>query len=174
MPDLPLNAWFLDDGTLLGNLDQLGAAVDILQEEGPRLGLILSTAASVPPPGKPKSTIWCPTPPEQQEDPLRKGLVFVKEEGVILLGAPLGSVEFEAEHIKRKVEKIKETTALLPLLEDPHTEFALLRSCLALPKISFLLRAVDTSGHAALLQEFDQVTREALIRILGAPVDGRT
>ena len=72
------------------------------------------------------------------------------------------------------MEKIKDITALLPLLEDPHTEFVLLRSCLALPKISFLLRAVDTSRHVPLLQDFDQVTREALIRILGAPVDDRT
>ena len=93
---------------------------------------------------------------------------------VVLLGAPLGKAEFEAEQIARKVEKIKDITASLPLLEDPHTEFVLLRSCLALPKMSFLLRAVDTTRHAPLLQDFDRVTREALIRILGAPVDDRT
>ena len=49
---------------------------------------------------------------------------LVKEEGVVLLGLPLGSAEFEAKHIRLKVDKIKDTTALLPLLEDPHTEFA--------------------------------------------------
>ena len=32
---------------------------------------------------------------------------------------------------------------------------------------------MDTTPHTALLQEFDQVTREALIRILGAPVGDR-
>ena len=106
--------------------------MDILQEEGPRLGLILSTTASVPPPAKPKSTIWCPTPPERQEDPLGKGLLFVMEDSVILLGAPVGSLNFEARQIQRKVEKIQDTTALLPLLEDAHTEFVLLRSCLSL------------------------------------------
>ena len=71
---------------------------------------------------------------------------LVKEEGVALLGAPLGSAEFEAKHIRLKVDKIKDTTALLPLLEDPHTEFVFLRSCLALPKISFLLRAVRAAA----------------------------
>ena len=168
--DLPLHAWFLDDGTL----DQLREVVQILQEEGPRLGLILSTAATVPAPAKPKSTIWCPTPNGEQEDPLGKGLVLVKEKGVVLLGAPLCSATFEAEMIQRKVEKVRDITASLPLLEDPHTEFVLLRSCLSLPKISFLLRAVDASQHALLLQDFDRITREALIRILGAPVDDRT
>ena len=90
-----------------------------------------------------------------------------------LLGAPLGSHRFEFHQIQKKVDKIKAITDLLPLLEDSQTEFVLLRSCLSLPKISFLLRAVDTSPHTALLQEFDQVTREALIRILGAPVSDR-
>ena len=71
---------------------------------------------------------------------------LVKEEGVVLLGSPLGSAEFEAKHIRLKVDKIKDTTALLPLLEDPHTEFVFLRSCLALPKISFLLRAVRAAA----------------------------
>ena len=71
------------------------------------------------------------------------------------------------------MDKIRDITNLLPLLEDSHTEFVLLRSCLSLPKISFLLRAVDTCSHTALLQEFDQVTRKALIRILGAPVSDR-
>ena len=68
---------------------------------------------------------------------------------------------------------MRDITGLLPQLEDPHTEFALLRSCLSLPKLSFLLRVVDTSGHRHLLQEFDQVTREGLIRILGTPVNDR-
>ena len=91
-----------------------------------------------------------------------------------LLGAPLGSHGFVSQQIQKKVDKIRGITDLLPLLEDSHTEFVLLRSCLSFPKISFLLRAVDTSSHIALLQEFDQVTREALIRILGAPVCDRT
>ena len=98
---------------------------------------------------------------------------LVTEEGVTLLGAPLGSHRFEFHQIQKKVDKIKAITDLLPLLEDSQTEFVLLRSCLSLPKISFLMRAVDTCSHTALLQEFDQVTREALIRILGAPVSDR-
>ena len=95
-------------------------------------------------------------------------------EGVVLLGAPLGSEAFVASKVEAKVEKVKEVTELLPLIEDPHTEFVLLRSCLSLPKISFLLRAVDTTGHLELLQDFDKVTREALTRILGTPIGERT
>ena len=75
----------------------------------------------------------------------------VVDEGIILLGAPLGSEAFVKEAIKSKVSKVEEISALLPLLEDPHTEFVLLRSCLALPKIAFILRTVDTASHIDVL-----------------------
>ena len=94
----------------------------------------------------------------------------LQEEGVTLLGAPLGTQEFMTSELEKKVEKIEEITGLLPLLQDGHTEFSLLRSCLSLPKLSFLLRTTDTSGMGAQLRRFDQVTREALTRIIGAPV----
>ena len=78
-----------------------------------------------------------------------------------MLGAPIGSKEYVEEETAKKVEKIREITSLLPLLEDPHTEFALLRSCLAYPKLSFLLRTVDTSSMSDQLQEFDRITQPA-------------
>ena len=59
---------------------------------------------------------------------------------------------------------------MLPNLKDPHIEFCLLRRCLALPKIMFNLRTVDTTNFLPMLQEFDQITREALVRILGSPL----
>ena len=90
-----------------------------------------------------------------------------------MLGAPVGSEEFVREVLQRKVEKVREITGLLPLLEDPHTEFVLLRSCLALPKLSFLLRTVDTTEFREQLQEFDRVTREGLTRIRGTPIGDR-
>ena len=73
----------------------------------------------------------------------------------------------------KKVEKVREISALLPLLEDPHTEYVLLRSCLSLPKLSFLLRTVDTTHVKDLLEEFDRITREGLTRILGSPLSNR-
>ena len=88
-----------------------------------------------------------------------------------LLGAPVGHHGYEAEVIQEKVTKVQEITSLLPDLKDPHTEFSLLRSCLSLPKIMFILRSVDTTAHRHLLAQFDLITREALNRILGAPLD---
>ena len=63
---------------------------------------------------------------------------------------------------------MREILELLPLLKDPHTEFVLLRSCLSLPKIMFMLRAVDTSNHQEQLFKFDSMVRGALTRLLGS------
>jgi hypothetical protein len=91
-----------------------------------------------------------------------------------LLGAPLGSDAFVQNEIRKKITKVKETTDMLPLLEDPHIEYVLLKSCLSLPKLSFLLRTVDTCGFTEELRSFDRITREALNRILGTPLDSRS
>ena len=67
------------------------------------LGLELSTA-----PAHPKSPFWSPQNQagEAAVDPLGRGLVRVKEEVVILLGAPLGSEEFVARTMEKKVRDI--------------------------------------------------------------------
>ena len=170
VPTIKLNAWYLDDGTMVGKVEELEQVVDILVQEGPARGLVLSTAATVTAPDKPKTTVWSPAAVGGEGDPLAKGLERVKESGITLLGAPVGSQEFMAREVKRKVEKVEEITGMLPLLQDAHTEFVLLRSCLGLPKISFTLRTTDTSGMGELLGDFDRVTREGLTRILGAPL----
>ena len=54
-------------------------------------------------------------------------------EGIVVLGAPVGYTGFVKDKLNARVEKVQEVVELLPLLEDPHTEFVLLRSCLALP-----------------------------------------
>ena len=75
---------------------------------------------------------------------LARGVVRIKTtEGITVLGAPVGYNAFVRGKLEGKVEKIRQITEKLPLLKDPHCEFVLLRSCLALPKMMFLLRALD-------------------------------
>ena len=56
VPTLDLNAWYLDDGTLVGTEEELCKVVDILQSEGPQRGLILSTSLTTP--DQPKTIKW--------------------------------------------------------------------------------------------------------------------
>ena len=49
-PDLDLNVWYLDDGTIIGHKDDVHKVFLLIQEEGPRLGLHLNVQ---------KNEIWC-------------------------------------------------------------------------------------------------------------------
>jgi hypothetical protein len=173
VPTLALNAWYCDDGQQVGTREELIKVVDILLREGRPRGLILSTAATVSPPSLPKTSIWSPGSgvDEDEQDPLQRGVPRVSSgSGITVLGAPVGSAQYVREVMESRIQKIKEITGLLPNIKDPHCEFVLLRSCLALPKVMFLLRALDTSPCEDLLEEFDAITRDALSNILGPPV----
>ena len=174
IPDLLVHVWYLDDGSIVGSAVQLRQVVDIVQELGPPRGLHLSC---------PKSTVWCPSAAmeasrgaDQEQgaedepggDPLNRGIPLVLGPGVVLLGAPVGSESHEKLVIRERVEKIKAITDRLPLLKDPQSEFVILRSCLAQPKVMFSLRTTNPLPHQDLWQEFDFIVREALCRILGA------
>ena len=147
--------------------------VDIIVREGEHRGLTLSRAATVQPPSTPKSVVWSPMGGvgETEQDPLLRGIPKVRAaDGIVVLGAPVGFSGFVKEKLKGRVEKVRDVVELLPLLKDPHSEFVLLRSCLSLPKIMFMLRAVNTTDHQEELSEFDSIIRGALCRILGSPL----
>ena len=46
VPDLQTNGWFLDDGLLAGDKEEITKATTIILEEGPPRGLMLSTEIS--------------------------------------------------------------------------------------------------------------------------------
>ena len=166
LPSLKLHAWYLEDGTQVGTREELQRVVDIIKEEGPRRGLHLSTSATVHPPSLPKSTVWFPHQ-VVGDDPLDRGVPSIKESGVELLGTPVGDQAFTEETIMKRFQKIQTITDTLPMLQDAHTEFALLRSCLSMPKIMYSLRTTDPTPLQDLWQEYDCMTREALQRIMG-------
>ena len=164
VPTLDINAWFLDNGVLIGNIGDLQKVMDILTIHGPARGLFLNN-------NEHKSTVWCPGVPAVDHDPLDGGIFRTKEPGIILFGSPIGSIQFVKQAINKRTDKIREITDLLPLLEDAHTEFVLLRSCLSLPKTMYTLCTVDPTTYQAEWKVFNSITREALTHILETPVD---
>ena len=100
--------------------------VDIIKEEGPSRGLFLNSS---------KSSVWCPSALRaaelDQEDSLNRGIHLVREEGTVLLGSPIGSVDYERQVIQARIDKVGESS------EDPQSEFVILRSCLSIPKTMF-------------------------------------
>ena len=52
----------------------------------------------------------------------------------------------------------------LHLLEDPHTEYGILRKCFSLPKLSYTMRTVEPRPHQGKL---DKAVRKNMERVLG-------
>ena len=162
IPNLKVISWFLDDGSMVGSLEQLRKVVDVMLQHGPVRGLHLSTA---------KSTLWnlrsASDPHVQHQDPLSMGIRIINEEGTVLLRALIGSVEFERQAIKDRVGKVQEIMNRLTLLKDPQSEFEVLRSCVSQPKVMFMLRAINPIPHLQLWAECDDIIRETLCKGLG-------
>ena len=161
LPLLDVHAWFHDDGNAVGTLVELRTLVDIVRQIGPAMGFHLNPD---------KSSVWCPQVLGPGDpDPLQRGIKRVEDSGIKLLGSPVGSSDFTRRFLLAKVEKVRSLTAELHSLQHPQLEFVLLRGCLALPKIMFLLRTTNTTTFTSTLQDFDTITREGLGRILGGP-----
>jgi hypothetical protein len=109
--------------------------------------------------------------PARGHDPLNRGIPNIQEDGIVLLGSPIGCSQFERLAMESRIDKVKELTARLPLMQDAHTEYVLLRSCLSIPKVMFSLRTTDPTHHQILWQRFDSIIRESLIRLIGVPVN---
>ena len=171
VPSLLLNGWFIDDGVGAGRLADLNKMVQIILQEGPDKGLILSTRATTPRGKDPKSTIWCPLLDPTTQDPLGIGIRRIQDPGLVFLGSPIGSLAYVKDKIREKLEEIKDITAHLPLIQDPHSEFSLLRSCFSLPKTMYLLRTIDPTHHLELWKLFDNQIRDTLNNILGSAVN---
>ena len=130
VPGLVVNVWYLDDGTLCGSSDDLLKALNIIEEDGPARGLCLDQS---------KSSLFVPCEADLRVSSLPSDIP-VASGGCVLLGAPIGSTDFIAAEACKRVAKIKAGLDLLPTLNDSQMEFALLRSCLSLPKFVFILR----------------------------------
>ena len=165
VPTLVLNGWFLDNGLLAGKREELKLAIDIILEEGPARGLILSTELNVP--GNSKSTVWGPSLTGVL-DPPGRGIKKVEDSGLKHLGAPVGSMAFVVNKIESRIAKVKELLDKLPTLKNSHSEFVLLRSCFSLPKVSYLLRTCPPlPEYLTIWEKFDGHLRDALNSIIG-------
>ncbi|GKE30490.1 putative reverse transcriptase domain-containing protein, partial [Tanacetum coccineum] len=120
---LLLHVWYLDDGTVIRDSEEVARVLDIIKVSGPGLGLELNI--------KKTEIFW----PSCNGMKLREGLFPVDIRrpllGVKLLG---GAVSRDANFISglamRRAANAVDLMSLLPQLHDPQSELFLLRSCL--------------------------------------------
>ncbi|KAJ0878423.1 putative reverse transcriptase domain, exostosin [Helianthus annuus] len=152
---LLFHAWYLDDGTLIGDATQVANALDIIRAEGPSLGLQLNIK---------KTEVFWPTCNGVK---VQEGL-FPRGIGRPVLGVKLlgGAVSRDAEFISsmalKRANCAVELMRCLKRLRDPQSELLLLRSCMGVAKLLFGFRTCQPSLVGGAVSVFDEGLRGAL------------
>jgi Reverse transcriptase (RNA-dependent DNA polymerase) len=166
---LRLNAWYLDDGTLIGDTIEVAKALRLVQEEGPSLGLHLNLS---------KCELYWPRvdvrrSPLAGVSPLFDSSIPVRAAGVKLLG---GAASLDGEFVRgvfrSRVTKAIQSLTFLEAFDNPQVELLLLRSCVGAGKLVYALRTSAPSDIAVEVPAFDYAIRHALERIVVARGDG--
>ncbi|GJV44339.1 ankyrin repeat-containing protein ITN1-like protein [Tanacetum coccineum] len=162
---LSLHAWYLDDGTIIGDTLVVGKVLELIMEDGPRCGLHLNVD---------KTEVFWP-----KEDP-RSRLVGVFPptiarplHGVKLLGGPVSvDSEFSSGLVLKRVAKSIELMDVIAKLNDPQCELLLLRACAGVSKLYFAIRTCSPQVFERAQHSFDAALRSSLERIVTASGPG--
>ena len=79
------NFWIQDDGTLIGRQEALAKAIHIIESDGPPRGAFINRS---------KSGLHCPKHDPNDPFPLGQGFPCSNNQGMKLLGAPIGTPWF--------------------------------------------------------------------------------
>ena len=131
VPGLILNSWYVDDGTLMGSAEDLAKALNIIESDGPAVGLVLNRS---------KSLLYIPQDDVVSASPLPPDIPVTRQ-GFTLLGCPIGPPSFCEESLLHNVEKIKIALDRLGDLGDSQ----LRQLCSA--RVSPSLSSPSPSGH---------------------------
>ena len=137
--------FYLDDGVIIGDIADVYQVFQLIQQNGPALGLHLNVK---------KNEIWWPC--RSGEDPFPADVDRVDNAGVKLHGAPIGTRDFTTEFVKKKLNALDEVSKALREVNDAQVEFGLFRGCLSYNKINHLLRTCPPDLLEDALGKFDE------------------
>ena len=157
----PFSAWYLDDGTFGGGLEEVLGDLGELERRFAQIGLSLNR-------NKCEVSILISTPSIPHEDILARvrqvmpGITHTPSDRLTLLGAPLdvGGLEDALALCSRKVELICDRVQTL----DSHWALFFLTRYASAPRLSHLLRSSPAYLRPALLHSIDTLVRDALVK----------
>ncbi|GJX18224.1 reverse transcriptase domain-containing protein [Tanacetum coccineum] len=162
---LSLQAWYLDDGTIIGDTLVVGKALELIMKDGPSSGLHLNVD---------KTEVFWP-----KEDPRsRLAGIFPPNiarplHGVKLLGGPASvDFDFSSELVMKRVTKTIVLMDTVARINDPQCELLLLRACAGISKLYFAMRTCSPWVFEMAQRSFDAALRSALERIVTASGPG--
>jgi hypothetical protein len=159
-------AWYMDDGTLVGRLSALEEALHRICVMGAEVGLEVNLS---------KCILWTPLGADAvaQYPGLRRvqQVPYTNHEGVRVLGTPVGHPDgdgaFGRRLFQRSLGELREMCRILTHLPATHCQYTLLRYCLDGCRLVFLLRTTPGPYIASEVEEASHVLRTTFGDILG-------
>ena len=142
--NLSFHSWYLDDGVVAGPSLAVQKVLALIEEKGPPLGLLVNFS---------KCEVFSPT----DVNLFRGELIRSSSPNIVILGVPIGDLEFCSNYISNKCASAK---LLLRKLEevgaqDAQVALVLLRLCGSFCKLAHLARATPPSLSIKALELFD-------------------
>ena len=163
--ELSLQAWYLDDGTIVGDTLVVARALDIIRSEGPSRGLFLNVDKT--------ELFWPVEDPRGRVDGVFPSSISRPLAGVKLLGGSVSAdLGFCRDLASKRVSKTISLMEAIHKLNDPQCELLLLRSCAGVAKLSYALRTCPPSSFWEAQAQFDQALRASLEKIVTAAGPG--
>ena len=155
-----LNLWYLDNGIIIGNCNDVANFFDQISIQGPKFGLKLNPRKC--------EAFW---PSGDHSFPELHSDIIRLQEGVSLLGSPIwGTNAYISSTVQSLVDSVNDLHLDISLLQDPQAELHLLRSCASVCKLNHILRTVPYDLITSQLSSFDTNLRSTLSHILHSQI----
>jgi hypothetical protein len=163
----------LDDVTFLGSSENTILALNYIGDEGPKRGLFMSS----------KTTLWSPLnnniPSElvnwKPSGSQHFSLSISHEKGVGLLGGGVScDSDFMCGIAEKRFLKWCDSISLMLEIKDPFIQLQLLRACLGVPKLNYLLRTTAPNLINVSIIKMESFLKDTLKTIItgGGPCFG--
>ena len=156
--------WYLDDSYIIATHQKLQKALDYLLSDGiKRSGLHLSLS---------KCEIWWYHEPSDNIKEAYPSEVSQRyNDGTFVLNAPIGSHRFMEDSIVQKVKALDPLFQEVSALENTHVSFTLLKFCMGVCKVNYLLRVTPVQWTKSGAQVFDELVEKSIRHIVGGVLD---
>ncbi|GKA31130.1 ankyrin repeat-containing protein ITN1-like protein, partial [Tanacetum coccineum] len=158
---IPGGAWYLDDGTIVGDNLVVGKVLELIAKDGPRCGLHLNVDKTELfwPKENLRSRLEGVFPPN-----ISRPLHVVK-----LLGGPVSvDPDFSNALVTKRVSKTIGLLDVVAKINDPQCELLLIHTCAGISKLYFAMRTCPSRVFESAQLAFDMALRSALERIVTA------
>ncbi|XP_063366199.1 uncharacterized protein LOC134654659 [Cydia amplana] len=164
------NVWYLDDGTLGGDVDSVLVDLSLINDKFRSIGLTLNFD---------KCELYIPdscvvdvNSLVQRFNQLAPNIKILDRRTLCLLGSPIFEESFP-DYIQNSVSKFQDNSHRL-LEISPHYALSIIKFCLFIPKLTYVLRCCPLWKNQDLLSRVDDLIKNNLERVLNIKFSDRS